>query len=170
VRPEAGLGDDGQRLHDWGLHNPSARNHEIVTGWERAGATIFGRTTYDLAIPHWGADGPTGPVRIPVVVVSHSVPEDIPEGGVYHFASGVEDASRKAQALAGEKDIAISGSDVARQFLELGLIDELWIHIVPVLFGSGTPLFGHLVAHITLEPTEVVETPEVIHLRFRVVR
>jgi dihydrofolate reductase len=172
VRPEAGLGDGGDRLHEWAFNNPDPRSLEIIEALLPAtGATILGRTTYDLSIPYWGADGPTGAARVPTVVVSHSVPQDIPQGGVYTFVDSVAAAFETAKTLAGDKDISISGADVARQFLTRGLIDELSIHLVPVLFGSGTRLFEGLDSeHIPLEPVEVIETPEVIHLRFRVVK
>ena len=172
VRLEAGLGDGGERLHEWGFKaNPDPRNREIMAEWERTGASIFGRTTYDLSIQYWGADGPTGAARVPMVIVSHSVPQDVPKDSVYSFVNGIEAALETAKKLAGDKDISITGANVARQFLKLGLIDEISIHLVPVLFGSGTPLFGDLDSkHISLEPVEVIETAEVIHLRFRVVK
>ena len=171
VRQEAGLGDDGERLHDWGLNSTNPLNQELMTWYLTFGASIFGRTTYDLSIQYWGADGPTSAARIPVVVVSHSIPQDVPAGGVYTFVNGIEPAFEKAKSLAGDKDISISGADVARQFLNLGLIDEISIHLVPVLFGSGTPLFGHLISkHIPLETIKVTETKEAIHLRYRIVK
>jgi dihydrofolate reductase len=135
------------------------------------GANIFGRTTYDLSILNWGADGPTGAARIPTVIVSHSVPRDVPDGGVYSFVDSVEAAFETAKTLAGDKDILITGADVAHQFIKRGLIDEVSIHLVPVLFGSGTRLFEGLDSeHISLEIIKVIETAEVIHLRFRVVK
>jgi dihydrofolate reductase len=171
VRPEAGLGDGGERLHEWAFNSADPRNREIVAGWASTGATIVGRTTYDLSIPYWGADGPVGAARVPTVVVSHSVPQDIPDGGVYSFVNGVEAALEKAKKLAGDKDVSMAGANIAQQFIKLGLIDEISIHLVPVLFGSGTPLFGNLDSeHISLETIEVIETAEVIHLRFRVVK
>jgi dihydrofolate reductase len=142
-----------------------------VESWASTGAVIVGRTTYDLSIPYWGADGPLGAARIPTVVVSHSVPKDIPNGGVYSFVNGVEAAFEKAKKAAGDKDVSITGANVAQQFIKLGLIDKMSIHLVPVLFGSGTPLFGHLDSeHIQLDTVEVIKTPEVIHLRFRVIK
>jgi dihydrofolate reductase len=171
VRPEAGLGDGGERLHDWAFNSADPRNREIVAGSANTGATIVGRTTYDLSIPYWGADGPVGPARVPTVIVSHSVPQDVPQGGVYSFVDSIEAAFETAKQLAGDKDISIAGANVGQQFLKLGLIDEISIHLVPVLFGSGTPLFGDLDSkHISLEPIEVIETAEVIQLRFRVVK
>ena len=85
------------------------------------------------------------------------------------FVNGVEAALETAKKLAGDKDISIAGANVAQQFLKLGLIDEISIHLVPVLFGSGTRLFEDLDSeHISLETIEVIETAEAIHTRFRV--
>ena len=174
ARPEAGwagLGDGGERLHDWGFNSDDPRNREVVAWYTTVGATIFGRTTYDLSILNWGADGPTGADRVPTVIVSHSVPQDIPDGGVYTFVNGVEAAFETAKNLAGDKDISTTGADVAQQLLKLGLIDEISIHLVPVLFGSGTRLFEGLDSeHISLEIIEVIQTAEAIHMRFRVVK
>jgi dihydrofolate reductase len=171
ARPEAGLGDGGERLHDWGFNSTDSRNRAIMEWYATTGANIFGRTGYDHSILNWGADGPTGAARIPTVIVSHSVPQDIPRGGVYSFVDSVEAAFETAKKLAGDKDIYITGADVAQQFLERGLIDEISIHLNPVLFGSGTRLFGDLDnKHISLEIIEVIQTAEAIHLRFRVVK
>jgi dihydrofolate reductase len=135
------------------------------------GAVIGGRPTYDLSIPYWGADGPLGAARVPTVVISHSVPRDLPDGHVYSFVNGIEAAFQTAKQLAGDQDVSMVGSKIGQQFLKLGLMDEVSLHVVPVLFGSGTPVFGDLDSkHISLEPIEVIETPEVIHLRFRVVK
>jgi dihydrofolate reductase len=173
-RPEAGwggLGEGGERLHDWGFNSPDPRNRQVLEWYTTVGATIFGRTGYDHSILNWGADGPTGPARIPTVIVSHSVPREIPDGGVYTFVDGVEAAFEAAKKLAGDKDILISGGDVAQQFLKRGLIDEISIHLVPVLFGSGTRLFEGLDSeHISLEILDVIQTAEAIHMRFRVVK
>jgi dihydrofolate reductase len=169
ARPEAGLGDDGERLHDWGFNSTDPRNHEIMEWFVKAGANIFGRTGYDHSLKYWGADGPSGPARIPTVIVSHSVPDNIPEDGVYTFVDGIDAAFETAKQLAGDKDIYITGADVAQQFLKRGLIDEISIHLVPVVFGSGTRLFEHLDSeHISLETLGVIPTAEATHLRFRV--
>jgi dihydrofolate reductase len=171
VRPEAGLGDGGERLHDWGFNSADPRNREIVAGWASTGAIIVGRTTYNLSIPHWGADGPTGAARVPTVIVSHSAPHDIPDGGVYTFVDSVEAALETAKKAAGDKDVVIQGGNIAQQFITLGLVDEIFIHLVPVLFGSGTRLIEDLGGeHVQLETTEVIETKEAIHLRFRVIK
>jgi dihydrofolate reductase len=174
ARPEAGwggLGDGGERLHDWGFNSADPRNREIAEAWASGGAIIVGRTTYNLSLPNWGADGPTGAARVPTIVVSHSVPKDIPDGGVYIFVDSVEAAFEQAKKAAGNKDIGVQGANVAQQLITLGLIDEILIHLVPVLFGSGTRLFEHQGSeHIALETIEVIETKEAIHTRFRVVK
>src|SRR5918995_4058901 len=173
-RPEAGwggLGDGGERLHDWGFNSADPRNREIMERYATIGANIFGRTGYDHSILNWGADGPTGAARVPTVIVSHSVPRDVPGDGVYTFVNGVEAAFETAKKLAGDKDISTTGADVAQQLLKLGLIDEISIHLVPMLFGSGTRLFDGLDGeHISLEIIEVIQTAEAIHMRFRVVK
>jgi len=174
ARPEAGwagLGDGGERLHDWAFNSPDPRSRKIVEWYATTGANIFGRTGYNHSILNWGADGPTGAARIPTVIVSHSLPQDIPDGGVYTFVDSVEAAFETAQKLAGDQDVAIMGANVAQQFLKRDLIDEVSIHLVPVLFGSGTRLFEGLDSeHIPLEIIEVIQTAEAIHLRFRVVK
>ena len=172
VRPEAGLGDGGERLHEWAFNSPDPRNRELLAKGASLGAIITGRHNYDLSVPYWEADGPTGAARVATIVVSHSVPKDIPERGVYRFADGIEAALEKAQKAAGDKDVAImGGANIAAQFLKLRLVDEISIHLVPVLFGSGTRLFEHLGSeHVQLEALEVIETKEAIHLRFRVLR
>src|ERR687886_234061 len=108
---------------------------------------------------------------MPTIIVSHSVPKDVPPNSVYTFVTSIEAAYEAAQQLAGDREVSIAGSNVASQFLQRGLIDEIWLHIVPVVFGSGTPVFGDLDSkHIVLETVEVIKTPEVVHMRFRVVK
>jgi len=173
-RPEAGwggLGEGGEQLHDWGFNSDDPRDREVMKSYATMGANIFGRTGYDHSILNWGANGPSGAARIPTVIVSHSVPRDVPAGSVYRFVDGVEAAFETAKQLAGDKDIYITGADVAQQFLKRGLIDEISIHLVPVLFSSGTRLFeGMNGEHISLEIIEVIHTAQAIHMRFRVVK
>jgi dihydrofolate reductase len=174
VRVEAGwggLGDGGEQLHDWGFNSADPRNLKVVESWAATGAIIMGRTTYNHSILNWGADGPTGAARLPTIIVSHSVPTDIPEGGVYTFVDNIEGALEAAKKAAGDKVIGISGGNIAQQFLALGLVDEIFIHLVPVLFGSGTRLIDDLRGkHVQLELIEVVETKEAVHLRYRVIK
>jgi dihydrofolate reductase len=169
ARPEAGLGDDGERLHDWGFNSADSRNHELMAKVTHIGAYIGGRNTYNVSIRYWGADGPTGSARVPTIIVSHTIPKDIPDAGVYTFVESVEAALEKAKQVAGDKDIIIQGANVAQQLITLGLVDEIFIHLVPVLFGSGIRLFEQVGSeHVPLETVEVIETTEAVHLRYRV--
>ena len=170
MRVEAGLGDDGERLHDWDFKDPAGM--ELVQREVgNLGAVICGRRTYDMSIKYWGTDGPTSEARVPVFVLSHGVPDDVPEGSVYTFVGDLETALAGARETAGDRNISVMGADTGRQFLDAGVIDEISMHLVPVLFGSGTPLFGGGVdEHVTLEFVGSSESPHAVHLRYRVVR
>src|SRR5262245_32682900 len=170
MRPEAGLGDDGERLHDWVFKDPDGMAM-VEDAIERLGAVICGRTTYDMSMPAWDADGPTADARVPVFVLSHGVPDDVPQGSVYTFVGDIDTALAKAREDAGDRNISIMGADTGRQFLNAVAIDEVSIHIVPVLFGGGTPLFGKGVdEHVTLELLDQSDSPYARHMRYRVVR
>jgi dihydrofolate reductase len=172
MTPEQPMGDDGESLHDWAFNSADARNQQIITGYLKdLGAVICGKNTYDDSLPWWGADGPTGAARVPVFVVTHSVPAQVPEGGVYTFVTdGIESALQQAKATAGAMNVTVmGGADIGQQFIKAGLLDEISIHLAPVLFGSGLPLFANLgTQHILLENAQVVDTPEAVHLLFRV--
>src|SRR5687767_8861009 len=145
-RPEQPMGVGGERLHEWAFGGEDKRDREVLErGIHTTGAVIAGRRTYDDSIPWWGPDGPTGSVRLPLFVVSHSVPKDVPEGSVYTFVDGIEPALARAQEAAGRKNVNImGGADIAQQYLRAGLVDEISIHLVPVVFGSGLRLFEQL--------------------------
>jgi dihydrofolate reductase len=172
--PEEPLGDEGERLHDWAFNSEHEYNRSLISRVvSGTGAVICGRRTYDDSIPFWGPDGPTGPARLPVFVVTHEAPGESPERGVYTFVTdGIESALRKAKKAAGGKDISVmGGADIGRQYIQAGLVDELSIHLVPRLFGAGIPMFAELGGrHFRLEPAETVETPEAIHLRLRLLK
>jgi len=170
MRLEAGLGDDGERLHDWAFQDEAGK--EMLEGEiARLGAVICGRRTYDMSIQYWDADGPTGSARVPLFVLSHGVPDGVPEGGVYTFVDDLDKALAMAREAAGARNISVMGADVGRQLIDAGAIDEISIHVVPVLFGSGTPMFGEGVdQHVTLEFVGVTESPHATHLRYRIAR
>ncbi len=118
-----------------------------------------------------GPDGPTGPARRPVFVVTHEAPSETPEGGVYTFVTdGIESALEQAKAAAGDKTVSVmGGASIGQQYIAAGLVDEIQIHLIPVLFGSGIRMFEHLGnEHIQLKIAEVIESGSAIHLRFRV--
>ena len=171
MRVEAGLGDDGERLHDWAFQDEAGK--ALIEGEvAKLGAVICGRTTYDMSIPWWGADGPTGPARVPLFVLSHSVPDEAAEGGVYTFVEDLGIAFERARETAGDWNISVMGADVGRQSLRAGLVDVISVHLVPVLFGTGTRMFedAGVDEHVTLELVEVTESPHATHLRYRVIR
>jgi dihydrofolate reductase len=173
VRADEPTGDGGQRLHEWAFAGDERDREVLADGARSLGAVITGRRTYDTSLPWWGPNGPTGSARIPVFVVTHEPPDDSPEGGVYTFVTGgIERALERARAAAGDATVCImGGADIGRQYIAAGLVDEISIHLVPVLFGAGTRLFDDGGGeHVQLETTEVVETAKATHLRFRVVR
>ena len=171
VSPENGLGDGGERLHEWVFGGDERDREVLARGVQGSGAIIAGRRTYDDSLPWWGADGPHPPT--PVFVVTHEAPDAVPEGSVYTFVTdGIESALEQAKAAAGDKNVAVMGGpDIGRQFIEAGLVDEIGVHLVPVLFGSGARMFEHLGSeHIQLETLGVIETSAATHLHYRIVK
>ena len=170
VRAEEPMGDGGQLLHEWAFGADERGRELLAENQSSVGASIAGRRTYDLSVPWWGPDGPSGSARLPLFVVSHSEPEQVPDGGVYTFVDSPEEALEQARAAAGEKDVDIMGADIGQQFIRAGRVDEIHVHLVPVLFGAGTRLFENLGDdQIRLEITQVVEGSNATHLRYAVV-
>lgn len=136
------------------------------------GALITGRTLFDFTHA-WGGKHP---LDVPVFVVTHHV-ETVPdewrrEGSVFTYVTeGVESAIAQAQAVAGEKRVAIASTTIAQQAINAGLLDEIHIDLVPVLLGAGVRLFDHLnVAPIRLDTPTVAEAARVTHLTYRVIK
>ena len=126
------MGAGGQRLHDWAFGDDERDREVLSTGLAGTGAVITGRRNYTDALPWWGADGPTGPARLPIVVLCHEIPADPPPpGGVYTFVTGgVEQALKQAREAAGDKDVTVmGGAETGRQFLAAGLVVVTW-HVV----------------------------------------
>jgi dihydrofolate reductase len=171
TRPDEPMGVGGEKLHEWFTAGDDRDREVLASGAASLGALIAGRRTYDASLPWWGADGPTGPARLPLFVVTHKAPDDVPEGSVYRFVTdGISPALSQAREAAGEKDVAVmGGADLAQQYLRAGLVDEIGIHLVPVLFGGGTRLVDHLDEHIHLEAIGTVPAGGATHLRYRVV-
>jgi dihydrofolate reductase len=131
----------------------------------------MGRRSYDLCegAGGWGDGGPLG--QVPCFVLSHGVPERVAAPSVFTFAAdGIENAIERAKAAAGDKYVGLHGATTAQQCLRAGLLDEMQIDLVPILLGGGIRLFDHLGMKIELERTRVIESPGVIHLRFRVLK
>jgi dihydrofolate reductase len=167
------MGAGGDRLHAWAFAEGSPRNRELLrASVATSGAFICGRRTYDLSLRWWKADGPTGPARLPLMVVTHQVPHHVPDDGVYRFVTtGVNDAVSAAREVAAGRAVAIMSADIGRQALRAGLVDEVAIHLVPVLLGGGTRLFDDPTGlPVDLGAPDVLETPEATHLTYRVDR
>jgi dihydrofolate reductase len=171
ISPEEPLGVGGQHLHEWGLPGTDPRGISLVEqSVQREGAIIIGRRTYDASLPWWGTDGPTGKTRTPVFVLTHRETPPPPDGGVYTFVTdGIDSAVTQAKAAAGGRNVGVSGVEVARQLLQAGHVDELWIHIVPVLFGDGIRVYEQVGGqHVQLEFIEAIPTADATHLHYRV--
>ncbi len=172
--PGAGnpLGDDPGRLHDWMFSKKTATDAEIVDEiYATTGAVLIGKRMFDVGVEPWGDPPPFG---MPVFVVTHESRESLPRQGgtTYHFVTdGLEAALADARAAAGDKNIGIwGGANIVTQYLQAGLLDEIQIHLIPVLFGGGRLLFEGLPSGIELEIVRVLDTPEATHIRYRVRR
>lgn len=183
--PEQPLGEGGERLFEWFFSGDteftmpsggmtlklSRESAAAVTDVFRGtGAIVSGRRMFDVA-NGWGG---RHPIDAPVFVVTHSVPEDWIEqnkGAPFTFVTeGVKSAVEQAKQAAGDKIVGVGGANVAQQCLELGLLDEIYVQIVPVLLGRGVRLFDELKTTPNLEPTRVIDAPGVTHLTYRVVK
>lgn len=171
-RPDEPMGPGGDVVHQWAFAGDEQDRSVLTEGGATTGAVIAGRRTYDTSIDWWGANGPTGPARLPVIVLSHGQPPEVPEDGVYTFVDGIEAALAAAKKAAGDKDVTVmGGAETGIQYLRANLIDELSLHIAPVLFGSGTRMFEAVTElHRPLELVSVIHTPKALHLRARIVR
>lgn len=146
-----------------------AASAAVVRESFQLGANVTGRRTFDDA-QAWGGEDPMG---IPSFIVTHSVPEewDRPDSPFIFVTDGLESAIRQATAAAGDKPVGVAGADIAQQCLKLGLLDEIQLHLVPVVLKQGIRLFDNLGdTPIQLERTRLVEAPGVTHMWFRVVK
>lgn len=181
VRPDNGLGDGGPRLHEWvltgdpgGASGPpppvsGGVNGQVVEEFLATGAVVAGRGTFEPA-GGWGGDHHDG---VPIFVLSRHEPGiDISAWPLVTYIADVEVAFRRARAAAGAKDVLVHGAATAQLALAAGVLDELELHVVPVLLGQGRRLFDHLPARtVELERTRVLEGEEgVNHLHYRVHR
>ena len=147
----------------------SAASAEYVRSmWKSIGVIVMGRHLFDL-VNGWEGQPPTGDH---VVVVSHRPkPQGWHPEASYFFVDGVQAAVDKAQELAGERTIAVNAGDVGGQVLGAGLVDEVAMDVVPVVFGSGKRYFGSIDGRYLLEdPHVVIQGDRVLHLRFKVKR
>jgi dihydrofolate reductase len=174
--PGKGLGDGGERLHNWVFGGPWRYDDEergeatgadaqwLQEAMARVGAVVGGRWTYEAA-GHWGDENPWG---LPFFIVTHR-PDEEPPGGAFRFVDGVENAIALAREAAGEKDVHVmGGADVIRQALAAGLVDELTIIIAPVVLGGGKLLFEGFAQSLELEQLGVRQSPHATFVDYRV--
>jgi dihydrofolate reductase len=178
--PDNGLGDGGERLHQWVYGLESWRERHGLEGGEASadaevleetfattGAIVLGKRMFDNA-RGWGEEPP---FHMPVFVLTHEARDPVEKDGgtTFTFVEGIENAVAAARAAARDKDVSIGGgASVIQQAIAAGLLDELQIHLVPVLLGGGVPLFGPDTRPAELECTRVIESPAVTHLKFRI--
>jgi dihydrofolate reductase len=187
------LGEGGDLLHEWAFAATSWRKSHGLEGGETnadsavieeslraTGAVVMGRKMFsggegpwenDPRADGWWGDDP--PFHVPVFVLTHHARETkVMEGGTsFTFATdGIEAALEQARVAAGDKDVHLAGgASVVQQYLKAGLLDELQIHLAPVLLGDGVSLFDRLgIDAVRLEASRVIASPSVTHLRLQV--
>jgi dihydrofolate reductase len=189
--PQHPLGEGGERLHDWAVATESWRSQHDREGGQRnvdsdviealsrdVGAYVMGRRMFgggegewDLGWKGWWGDDP--PFHVPVYVLTHHARERlVMEGGTtFTFVTeGIDAALDMARETAGDRDVVVSGgASAARQYLAAGLLDELYLHVAPVVLGAGERLLED-VGDVRLEIAETIPSPAVTHVRYRVVR
>jgi dihydrofolate reductase len=179
VRIGNGMGDGGEELHDWMWSEAgrTGRDGTAVEGPQEllagAGAVVVGRRMFDLGEEPWGDPPPFH--NNPVFVVTHRPKAPVVKQGgtTYTFVTdGLDATLARAREAAGGRDVVVlGGADVIQQCLQGGRLDELHIHLVHVLLGGGTRLFGDLdAASATFERKRVIDAEGVTHLRFRLVK
>ena len=171
-------GDNFMRLHEWYAFasdpgpteetaDASGVGRQFLDEVKRTGAVLSGRNTVEQ-VDHWGGDHHDG---VPIFVPSHRPPgptvADYPL--VTYVGDGIASAMSQAKAAAGDRDVLVHGATTAQTALAAGVLDELQIHQIPVLFGGGRRLFELLPTRIELEIVRVIDTPEATHIRYRVV-
>jgi dihydrofolate reductase len=192
---EEPLGAGGEQLHEWVIRLRSWREPHGLSGgetgvdddifresFEAAGAVIMGRRMFSggsgaweddpVAGGWWGDDPPFG---VPVFVLTHHARETLTLQGGTSFTfvtDGIESAFAQAREAAGEREVKIAGgADVIQQYLRAGLLDELQIHLVPLLLGGGVPLFDDFAGEQPkLELASAIPSASVTHLKYRVVK
>jgi dihydrofolate reductase len=192
---EQPLGEGGERLHEWLVRLASFRERHGLSGGETngdtevveeslrgTGAVVMGRRMFSGGEGSWEEDpradgwwGDEPPFHAPVFVLTHHARETVVKQGgtTFNFVTdGIEAALDQARADAGNKDVAVAGgASVVQQYLKAGLLDELQIHVVPLLLGGGVRLFDQLGSEqVELECTRVIQSPAVTHLKYRVVK
>ena len=161
--------DDVTRLFEWYGGTPTK---DIVEALQSTGAVVMGRRSFRLIDNPEGWVTPDGThLPWPVFVLTHEPRSRVKNGATVctFVTDGIESAVAQAKATAGDKNIGVMGAQIAQECLKLGLLDEIRIHLVPVLLGEGIRLFDHLGSvPIDLELMRVDQAPQVTHLTYRV--
>jgi dihydrofolate reductase len=146
--PDNGLGTGGEPLHTWVLDSDDPLDAEVLArSTERAGAVVMGRNLFDVidAPSGWNDEmgfGAQHATRPPFFVVTHEPPADVRLALDFRFVTDLPTAIEQAKAVAGDKDVIVmGGGEIIRQSVDAGLVDELVLHLSPVVLGAGTPLF-----------------------------
>jgi dihydrofolate reductase len=172
------LGENGIRVHHWHVSPPlepvdAEINAEIVDhGAFIMGRNMFGPIRGDWPDEEWnGWWGPEPPYHAPVFVLTHYARESVVMAGgtTFHFVTdGIESALKQARDVAGDRSVAVAGgASTVQQFIRAGLLDELNMHIAPVILGAGDRLLDN-VGDPTLEPVNVRSSPRATHIRYRI--
>lgn len=167
-----GLGDGGERLHDWMFDAKTEADAAMVKDtYATTGAVLIGKGMFDVGFEPWGDPPPFG---MPVFVVTHQERSPLPmQGGTtYTFVDGIQAALEHAQAAANNKHVGVwGGADIIRQYLQAGLLDEMRIHLAPVVLGGRIRLFESMQPKgIELRKTRSTDTPGATHLYFDVIK
>jgi dihydrofolate reductase len=166
---ENGLGDGGERLHEWSFGGETPVHRVVYDEFMATGAIVAGRGTFE---PAGGWDGDHHD-RAPIFIYSSREPAiDISQWPLVTYVSDLETAFARATEAASDKNVLVHGAAIAQLALTAGLLDELEIHVIPVILGQGRRLFDNLSPeHIELERTRILEGEDgVTHLHFRVRR
>ena len=169
--PDNPGGDGFMRLHEWLADGESGRPPgpagEMYDEMEATGAVLVGRRTAEQA-GHYNGNHH----GVPIVVVSRRPPPPSVASypSVTYVTDGIESAMAQAKVAAGHRDVLVHGAYTAQRALQAGVLDELQIHQIPVLFGQGRRLFDVLPSRVGLEIVKVIDTPEATHIRYRVRR
>ena len=167
-------GDGFMRLHTWYGYTedgssvePSATAQHFTNEFNATGAVLVGRRTAEQVEDYHGNHH-----GVPIFVVSHQPrrPETPSYPNVTYVTNGIASAMTQAKAAAGGRNVAVHGANLAQRALEAGVLDEIQIHQIPVLFGSGRRLFDVLPSRIELEIVRVIDAPDATHIRYRVRR
>jgi dihydrofolate reductase len=166
--PGNGLGDGGERLHEWVFNGQMPVNGQVFDEFMATGATVAGRGTFEPA-DGWGGDHHDG---VPIWVLSRREPGiDVSQWPLVTYVNDVTTAMTEAKRAAGDKNVLVHGAATAQLALAAGLLDELEIHLIPVLLGQGRRLFDHLPEHVELQRTRILEGEDgVTHMHYRVQR